>query len=152
MVDEADIEILAHLQRNCRQTIAEISDAVKLSKSATHRRIRAMEESGVISKYVAKLSPKHLGFTIEMFVEISLATQAEDAFELFEKAVRAVPEVLECYLVGGQYDYLLRVVATDADDYARIHRSQISSIPGVTKIQSSMSLRTIKAGWGLPLT
>ncbi len=110
-----------------------------------------MEELGVISKYVAKLSAKHLGYSIEMFVEISLATQAEDAFEQFEKAARAVPEILECYLVGGQYDYLLRVVAVDAEDYARIHRTQISRLPGVTRIQSSMSLRTVKAGWGLPI-
>lgn len=151
MPDETDIKILSILQRNCRQTISELAAQVRLSKSACHRRVKALEECGLISKYVAKLSAKLLGFSIEMFVEISLATQAEDAFESFEKAVRAVPEVLECYLVGGQYDYLLRVIAADAEDYARIHRTQISRLPGVTKIQSSLSLRTVKAGWGIPL-
>lgn len=152
MLDEADTAILTILQRNCRQTVAEISNKVSLSKSAVHRRIKAMEDSGLISNYVAKLSAKQLGFSIEMFVEISLATQAEDAFEQFESAVRLVPEVLECYLVGGRYDYLLRVIATDTDDYARIHRNQISRLPGVTHIQSALSLRTVKAGWGIPLT
>lgn len=151
MLDEVDKKILTILQRNCRQTIAELSTLVRLSKSACHRRVKAMEESGLIAKYVAKLSAKRLGFTIEMFVEVSLAVQAEDAFERFEQAVRGVPEVLECYLVGGQYDYLLRVVARDAEDYERIHRSQISRLPGVTRIQSSLSLRTVKPGWGLPL-
>lgn len=152
MVDETDVAILTILQRNCRQTVAEISTQVSLSKSACHRRIKAMEDSGLIANYVAKLSAKKLGYSIEMFVEVSLATQAEGAFEEFEKAVRVVPEVLECYLVGGQYDYLLRVIATDADDYARIHRHQISRLPGVTRIQSSLSLRTVKAGWGIPLS
>ncbi len=152
MLDETDKAILAILQRDCRQTVAEISEAVSLSKSACHRRMRAMEESGLISSYVAKLSAKRLGYSIEMFVEVSLATQAENAFEQFEQAVRKVPEVLECYLVGGQHDYLLRVIATDSDDYARIHRTQISRLPGVIRIQSALSLRTIKAGWGLPMT
>jgi DNA-binding Lrp family transcriptional regulator len=151
MLDDTDKAILTQLQRNCRLTVAEISDLVSLSKSACHRRIKAMEEDGLISSYVARLEPRKLGYSIQMFVEISLATQAEDAFEQFEKAVRRVPEILECYLVGGQYDYLLRVIAADSDEYERIHRMHISRLPGVTRIQSSLSLRTVKAGWALPL-
>lgn len=149
--DETDIAILEQLQRDCRQTVAQISDKVHLSTSSCHRRIKALEESGTITSYVAKLSSKKLGYSVEFFVELSLATQVDDAFEQFEKAVRRIPEVLECYLVGGQYDYLLRVVAIDAEDYERIHRNSISRLPGVTRIQSILSLRTVKAGRGLPL-
>ncbi len=80
-----------------------------------------------------------------------VVTQVDNAIEQFEKGVRRIPEVLECYLVGGQYDYLLRVAALDAEDYERIHRQSISRLPGVTKIQSILCLRTVKAGQGLPL-
>lgn len=151
-LDETDTAILEQLQRDCRQTVAQISNRVHLSTSACHRRIKALEECGIVTSYVAKLSSKKLGYSVEFFVELSLATQVEDAFEKFEKAVRKIPEVLECYLVGGQYDYLLRVVAMDAEDYERIHRQSISRLPGVTKIQSILSLRTVKAGRGLPLS
>lgn len=149
--DEYDMAILEQLQRDCRQTVAQIAGRVHLSTSACHRRIKALEESKTITRYVAKLSSKKLGYSVEFFVELSLATQVEDAFEQFEKAVRKIPEVLECYLVGGQYDYLLRVVAVDAEDYERIHRHSISRLPGVTKIQSVLSLRTVKADRGLPI-
>lgn len=151
VLDETDIAILEQLQRDCRQTVAQISQKVHLSTSSCHRRIKALEESGTIKRYVAKLSAKSLGYGVEFFVELSLATQDEDAFEQFEQAVNKIPEVLECYLVGGQYDYLLRVVAVDAEDYERIHRKAISRLPGVTRIQSILSLRTVKAGHGLPL-
>jgi len=152
VLDETDIAILEQLQRDCRQTVAQISEKVHLSTSSCHRLIKALEESGTITGYVARLSSKKLGYSVEFFVELSLATQAEDAFETFEKAVRKIPEVLECYLVGGQYDYLLRIVAVDAEDYERIHRQSISRLPGITKIQSILSLRTVKAGRGLPLS
>ena len=150
-LDEFDVAILEQLQRNCRQTIGQIASKVHLSTSACHRRIKALEESGVITNYVAKLASKKLGYSVEFFVELSLATQKDGAFEEFEKAVRKIPEVLECYLVGGQYDYLLRVLGVDAEDYERIHRESISRLPGVTRIQSILSLRTVKANHGLPV-
>lgn len=149
--DEIDVAILEQLQRDCRQTVAQISEKVHLSTSSCHRRIKSLEQAGIVKNYVAKLSSKRLGYSVEFFVELSLATQVEDAFEEFESAVKKIPEVLECYLVGGQYDYLLRVVAVDAEDYERIHRQSISRLPGVTKIQSILSLRTVKADRGLPL-
>ena len=102
--DEIDLAILEQLQRDCRQTVAQISERVHLSTSSCHRRIKTLEQAGIIKNYVAKLSSKRLGYSVEFFVELSLATQVEDAFEEFESAVRKIPEVLECYLVGGQYD------------------------------------------------
>ncbi|MEM7474439.1 MAG: Lrp/AsnC family transcriptional regulator [Planctomycetota bacterium] len=150
LLDETDVAILEQLQRDCRQTVAQISEKVHLSTSACHRRIKALEEAGTITNYVAKLSAKKLGYRVEFFVELSLATQKDDAFEQFEKAIKGIPEVLECYLVGGQYDYLLRIVAVDTEDYERILRHSISKVPGVTNIQSILSLRTVKAA-GLPV-
>ena len=82
---------------------------------------------------------------------MSLSAQTEEAFEKFEKAVQRVPEILECHLMSGQFDYLLRVVATDATDYERIHRSRISRLPGVQRIQSSLALRTVKGWAGYPV-
>jgi Lrp/AsnC family transcriptional regulator, leucine-responsive regulatory protein len=150
-LDDTDIQILANLQNNCRQSISELAEKVHLSTSACHRRIKSLEDVGVVTGYVAKLSPQKLGFRAEFFVELSLATQGEEAFENFEKALRQIPEVLECYLVGGQYDYLLRIVAQDTEDYERIHRQSLSRLPGVTRIQSILSLRTVKPNLGLPI-
>ncbi|MEC8558331.1 MAG: Lrp/AsnC family transcriptional regulator [Planctomycetota bacterium] len=151
LLDETDLALLEQLQRDCRQTVAQLSEKVHLSSSACHRRIKALEEAGAITNYVAKLSSKKLGYTVEFFVELSLATQDDGAFEQFEKEVKKIPEILECYMLGGQYDYLLRVVAIDPEDYERIHRKAISRLPGVTRIQSILSLRTVKAG-GIPLS
>lgn len=152
LMDEIDVQILAHLQSNCRQSISELAEKVHLSTSACHRRIKALEDSQVITGYVAKLAPQKLGYRAEFFVELSLASQGEEAFEKFEKAMRLIPEVLECYLVGGQYDYLLRIVAQDTEDYERIHRQGLSRLPGVTRIQSILSLRTVKPNHGLPIS
>lgn len=150
-LDETDLEILDHLQHNCKQSIAELAERVLLSVSACHRRIKALEEAGVVVGYVAKMSAQKLGFRVEFFVELSLSTQGEEAFQKFEKAVLLIPEVLECYLVGGQYDYLLRIIARDTEDYERIHRESISRLPGVTRIQSILSLRTVKSNYGFPV-
>lgn len=150
-MDETDVQILAQLQSNCRQSISELAEKVQLSTSACHRRIKALEESEIITGYIAKLAPHKLGYCVEFFVELSLSTQGEEAFDKFEKALQNIPEVLECYLVGGQYDYLLRIVAQDTRDYERIHRQGLSRLPGVARIQSLLSLRTIKPNHGLPI-
>jgi DNA-binding Lrp family transcriptional regulator len=150
-LDDTDLQILEQLQRNCKQSIAELAERVLLSVSACHRRIKTLEDAGIITGYVAKLSAQQLGYRVEFFVELSLASQGEEAFKKFEKAVLLIPEVLECYLVGGQYDYLLRIVASDTEDYERIHRESISRLPGVTRIQSILSLRTVKSNFGLPI-
>ena len=115
-------------------------------------RVRALlEEEGIITGYSASLNREALGLANEFFVEVSLQAQTEEAFERFEKAVQRVPEILECHLMSGQFDYLLRVVALDASDYERIHRSRISRLPGVQRIQSALALRTIKGWAGYPI-
>ncbi len=150
-LDAMDRRILMALQRDCRQPIAEIATKAGLSPSACHRRMKLMEAAGVIEGYVARLSREALGLTIEFFVEISLQTQSEEALERFEKAAGLVPEILECHLMGGQFDYLLRVAAVDAQDYERIHRTRIARLPGLARIQSSLALRTVKGWRGYPV-
>ena len=149
--DKIDKIILSELQKNAQQPIAKLAARAGLSPSSCHRRVKLLEEAGTITGYTATLDRAALGLTNEFFVEVSLSAQTEEAFERFEKAVQRVPEILECHLMSGQFDYLLRVAATDAADYERIHRSRISRLPGVQRIQSSLALRTVKAWAGYPI-
>lgn len=150
-LDKSDKIILKVLQSQAQVPLSEMAAKAGLSASTCHRRIKAMEEAGLILGYSAQLNRKHLGYANEFFVEVSLAAQTEEAFEKFEKAVARVPEILECHLMSGQFDYLLRVIARDAEDYERVHRTRLARLPGVQRIQSSLALRTVKAGGGLPV-
>ena len=149
--DKMDKIILAELQKNAQRPVADLAQKAGLSPSSCHRRVKLLEEAGVILGYTANLDRASLGLANEFFVEVSLSAQTEEAFEKFEKAVQRVPEILECHLMSGQFDYLLRVAATDATDYERIHRSRISRLPGVQRIQSSLALRTVKGWAGYPI-
>ena len=150
-LDKTDKIILAELQKNSQRPVAELAQKAGLSPSSCHRRVKLLEEAGVILGYAANVDRTSLGLANEFFVEVSLSAQTEEAFEKFEKAVQRVPEILECHLMSGQFDYLLRVAAADATDYERIHRSRISRLPGVQRIQSSLALRTVKAWAGYPI-
>lgn len=150
-LDKTDKIILLELQKNSQQAVAELAAKAGLSASSCHRRVKLLEEAGVITGYTANLDRAALGFSNEFFVEVSLSAQTEEAFEKFERAIQRVPEILECHLMSGQFDYLLRVAATDATDYERIHRSRISRLPGVQRIQSSLALRTVKGWAGYPI-
>ena len=149
--DKADKIILSEVQKNAQRPIAELAAKAGLSPSSCHRRVKLLEAAGVITGYAANLNREALGFANEFFVEVSLSAQTEETFEKFEKAVQRVPEIVECHLMSGQFDYLLRVAATDATDYERIHRSRISRLPGVQRIQSSLALRTVKGWAGYPI-
>ncbi len=149
--DKIDKIILVELQKSSQQPIAELAARAGLSPSSCHRRVKLLEEAAVITGYTATLDRAALGLANEFFVEVSLSAQTEEAFEKFERAVQRVPEILECHLMSGQFDYLLRVVAADAADYERIHRSRISRLPGVQRIQSALALRTIKPWAGYPV-
>ena len=150
-LDKSDKIILKVLQSQAQVPLSEMAAKAGLSPSTCHRRIKAMEEAGLILGYSAQLNRKHLGYANEFFVEVSLAAQTEEAFEKFEKAVARVPEILECHMMSGQFDYLLRVIARDAEDYERVHRTRLARLPGLQRIQSSLALRTVKAGGGLPV-
>ena len=149
--DKSDKIILSQLQQRATMPIAELAEKAGLSASSCHRRVKLLEEAGVITGYAAQLDGRALGFANDFFVEVSLAAQTEEAFEKFEKAVQRVPEILECYLMSGQFDYLLRVAAADATDYERIHRTKLARLPGLQRLQSSVALRAIKKWSGYPV-
>ena len=150
-IDKIDKAILTQLQFTATIPIAELAEKVGLSPSACHRRVKLLEVQGVITGYAARLDGAALGFTNEFFVEVSLAAQTETAFEKFEAAVQRVPEILECHLMSGQFDYLLRVAAADANDYERIHRTKLARLPGLQRLQSSLALRNVKLWSGYPV-
>ena len=149
--DKSDKIILSQLQQRATMPIAELAEKAGLSASSCHRRVKLLEEAGVITGYAAQLDGRALGLANDFFVEVSLAAQTEEAFEKFEKSVQRVPEILECYLMSGQFDYLLRVAAADATDYERIHRTKLARLPGLQRLQSSLALRAVKKWSGYPV-
>ena len=143
-MDRLDARILSILQNDGRASAAEVSERVGLSVSATHRRIKLMEEAGVIERYAAILNPVSLGYTTDFLVEIALQSQSEETLEAFEAAVRCSPDIVECHLLTGAFDYLLRIVTKGPEDYERVHRHALSSLPGVMRMQTSLVLRTVR--------
>ncbi|MGB0735431.1 MAG: Lrp/AsnC family transcriptional regulator, partial [Paracoccaceae bacterium] len=119
-IDATDQRILNQLQRRGKISNAELAEAANLSASACHRRVQRLEAEGVIKDYVALLDARKSGFPTTVFVEITLSAQADEVLEAFEKAVSRIPDVLECHLMAGSADYLLKVVAENTDDFARI--------------------------------
>jgi len=150
-LDATDRRLLAALQRDGRLTTAQLSDLAHLSPSACHRRVQRMEAEGVIDRYVALLDARRLGWPTTVFVEITLSGQADELLDAFEAAVKRVPDVLECHLMAGTADYLLKVVAQDTDDFARIHRQYLARLPGVAQMHSSFALRTVFKTTALPV-
>lgn len=150
-IDTIDKRILTALQRKGRMANAELSEAVNLSPSACHRRVQRLEKDGYIRDYVALLDARKLGVPTTVFVEITLQGQADEVLDAFEKAVRRIPDVLECHLMAGTADYLLKVVAENTEDFARIHRQYLARLPGVGQMQSSFALRTVFKTTALPV-
>ncbi|MGB5871361.1 MAG: Lrp/AsnC family transcriptional regulator [Albidovulum sp.] len=150
-LDATDRRLLAALQKEGRVTNAELSERVNLSPSACHRRVQRLEQEGYIDAYVALLNARRLGRPTTVFVEITLSGQADEVLEAFEREVRRVPDVLECHLMAGTADYLLKVVAHDTDDFARIHRQYLARLPGVAQMHSSFALRTVFKTTAIPV-
>ncbi|HEV2301321.1 MAG TPA: Lrp/AsnC family transcriptional regulator [Stellaceae bacterium] len=150
-LDQIDRRILAELQQNARLSNSDLAERVGISPSPCWRRVRRLEESRVIERYVSLLDPGRLGLAVSVFVQVSLATQVESALEIFEKAILARPEVMECYLMTGNADYLLRVVAADLAAYERFLMDHLTRIPVVSNIRSSFALRSVKYRTDLPL-
>ncbi|MBP0481424.1 Lrp/AsnC family transcriptional regulator [Sagittula salina] len=150
-LDETDRRILRELQKRGRISNADLSEAVNLSPSACHRRVQRLEADGLIRDYVALLDARRMGLPTTVFVEITLSAQADEVLEAFETAVQRVPAVLECHLMAGTADYILKVVAEDTEDFARIHRQYLTRLPGVAQMQSSFALRTVFKTTALPV-
>ena len=149
--DRIDRQILARLQRDGRIANADLADAVGLSPSACLRRVRALEDAGVIERYVALLDQSRVGRNMDIFVEISLTSQSSEVLAAFEAAVAKSPEIMECHLMAGDADYLLKIAAADPLDFERIHRDHLTRLPGVSRMRSSFSIRTITKSTAFPL-
>ena len=150
-LDRIDQLILAELQRDGRLSNRDLAEKVHLSESACLRRVRALDEAGVIDRYAAVVNQARVGLPGNVFVSITLNRQEQGDLAAFEAAVQRVPEVMECYLMTGQHDYLLRVVVSDPADFERLHSQHLTRLPGVARVQSSFALRTVRKTEELPL-
>ena len=150
-LDAIDRTILDRLQDDARLSNVELARAVNLSPSPCLARVRRLEERGLIRRYVTLLDPVKLGLTVSVLVQVTLEKQIEPALEAFEKAIRARPEVMECYLMTGDADYLLRVVVPDVPAFERFILDFLSRVPGVGNIKSSFALKQVKYQTALPL-
>ena len=150
-LDATDRAILHILQDDARVTNNELAERVHLSPSACLRRVRRLEDQGVIDRYVTLVDPEAIGRPTTVFVEISLSSQEESQLDAFEAQVVARPEVVSCHLMAGNADYLVQVRCADVSDYERIHRTHLAVLPGITRIRSSFSLRTVCNRTTLPL-
>ena len=150
-LDETDRKILSLLQADCRLTLTEVADKVGLSVSPCHRRIKRMEENGVVLRYAAVVDPRAVGLPVSVFVSIKLERQKEADLERFAKAIASWQEVVECYLMTGQRDYLLRVVVADLVAYEQFIKHKLTRLDGISSIESSFALDQVKFAVSLPL-
>src|SRR5262245_50678492 len=151
-LDEIDIKILQHLQREARISNVDLADRVGLSPAPCLRRVRALERAGVIRKYVALLDPRALNLNVTVLVQVSLDRQVAERFHAFEQAILDRPEVLECDVTTGPSDFLLRVVVKDVAAYEQFQREFLSRIESVSSTNSSFALKQVKYFTEFPLS
>ena len=150
-MDRYDRLILEALQQDGRISNKQLAAEVHLSESACLRRVRALEDTGMIERYVAMVSQKRAGLPGDVLVHIGLHREEQSELAAFEEAVRNIPEVMECYLMTGEFDYLLRVVVADMADFERIHKEELTRLPGVARVNSSVAIRKVLKRTALPL-
>ncbi len=150
-IDKYDKAILDALQEDGRMSNVQLAEKVSLSESACLRRVRALEEGGYIDRYAALLSQAKVGLPGNVFVQIGLHREEERDLAAFENAVKSIPEVMECFLMTGEFDYLVRVVVAGMADFERLHRDELTRLPGVARVNSSVAIRTVQKKTELPL-
>lgn len=150
-LDQIDRRLLAELQAEGRVTNVELAARVGLTAPPCLRRVRALEESGVIRGYHAELDAARLGFAITVFAMVSLKSQAEDALRQFEEHVKALPEVRECHMLNGEIDFILKIVAHDLQSFQEFLTSKLTPAPNVASVKTSLTIRTAKHIPGVPL-
>jgi Lrp/AsnC family leucine-responsive transcriptional regulator len=150
-LDRYDRAILQALQQDGRISNVQLAARVNLSESACLRRVRALEQDGLIERYVALLNQQKAGVGGTVFVHITLRREEQSELAAFEKAVQDIPEIMECYLMTGEFDYLLRVVVSDMADFERVHNEALTRLPGVARVNSSIAIRTVTKTTELPL-
>ena len=145
-IDAYDAAILRALAKDGRMTINDLSERVGLSPSPVARRLRQLEDSGIIAGYAAVIDEAALGYAVSVFVSVKLDRQVDDALAKFEAAIADFPEVVDCWLMTGNRDYLLRIVTTGLSEFERLLVGKLTKVPGVASIESSIPLRRVKAG------
>ncbi|MCC6203665.1 MAG: Lrp/AsnC family transcriptional regulator [Hyphomicrobiales bacterium] len=150
-IDDIDRKIIAALQADGKVTVNELAEKVGLSASPCARRVRMLEQAGVIKGYAAIIDQKKVGLPISAFASIKLERQREDALERFSKAVARWPEVVDCYLMTGQRDYLLRIVVRDLEAYEHFLNDKLTRLDGVASIETSFALKQVKRSEVLPI-
>ena len=145
-VDQTDASILQMLQKNGRATINDISEGVGLSPSPVARRVKLLEEAGIITGYSAQIDEVALGYGFSVFVSVKLDKQVDEALVKFEAAIRLFPEVVDCWLMTGNRDYLLRIATAGLAEFERFLVGKFTKLPGVASIESSIPLRRVKIG------
>ena len=150
-LDRIDRRILRELQQDAQLSNATLAERVGLSESACLRRVRMLEQARVIERYTAVLNAPKVGIAVSFIIRITLRGQTDRDLSAFEQAVAAVPEVTECDLTTGESDYVLRVVARDAEDFERLHSKVLTKLPGVARVESSFVLRPVVKSAGLPI-
>ncbi|MCB1886130.1 MAG: Lrp/AsnC family transcriptional regulator [Rhodocyclaceae bacterium] len=150
-MDRTDRSILALLQQDARLSIAELAERVSLTSSPCWRRVKALEEAGMIRGYHAELDARRLGYGVTAYVSVMLEHHRADLEERFEKAVMGIPAIVACHVVSGRYDLMLEVVAPDLEAFGELSQKVLRTLPGVKELYTSFSLRTVKGGRQLPV-
>ena len=150
-LDRLDRKVLHELQRDGRISNVDLAARVNLSESACLRRVRVLEQAGLIERYVALLDQKQVGLSGTVFVHIVLRREEQSELAAFEAAIQDIPEVMECYLMTGEFDYLLRLVVSDMADFERLHNDALTRLPGVSRVNSSVAIRTVRKTTELPV-
>ncbi len=146
-----DLRILRILQVSGRIANSELAEKVGLSTSACHKRFQRLINDSIVNSFVGLVDPRAVNLNATVFVEIKLSRQVDEVLEQFERAVRLIPEVMECYLMAGAADYLLKVVVRDTEDFEKIHRKYLSRLPNVSNMTSSFALRKVYKSTALPI-
>ncbi|WP_197416443.1 MULTISPECIES: Lrp/AsnC family transcriptional regulator [unclassified Massilia] len=150
-LDRVDRRILEELQGNARLSSAELAERVSLTTSPCWRRVKRLEEEGVIRAYQARLDPAKLGYQVTAFVHISLDKKDTRHLQLFERAAQAIPQVLSCHRISGRYDYQLMAVAEDLQAYGIFAETRINALPSVKEVYTSFVMREVKAPGTIPM-
>ena len=150
-MDATDKRLLQLLQEDAKTPISRLAEALSLTKSPIYDRIRRFEREGLIDRYVAVLDPKISGAAIVVFCSVSLESQKLEAINAFADAIKEIPEVMECYLMGGASDFLIKVMVRDLNDYKEFSNSKLAALPNVAQIQSTFVLDTIKKSTVMPV-
>ena len=142
-LDKIDLAILDALQNDGRMSNSDLADKVGLSQSACLRRVKSLENESVIQGYVAVIDQTAAGLTDNVFVQVTVEKQTKELLAQFEEIVKDCTQIMECYLMSGDSDYMLRVIVSDASDYEKLHMDVLTTLPGVSQIKSNFSLRTV---------